>query len=64
MIVVVSIAFFVEPNGPAAHRQARSNRRLCSGCPVQPLVRDALRVPNHAREPRGRSGDAKRRPNY
>lgn len=30
---------------------------------MQPLVRDALRGPNHARQPRGRSGDAKRRPN-
>jgi len=30
---------------------------------VQPLVRDALRVPNQQAQPRGRSGDAKRRLN-
>jgi hypothetical protein len=53
----------VPPNSPAAHRLARSTRRVWSGGPVQPLVRDALRVSNHARQPRGRSGDAKRPPN-
>ena len=50
-------------NGPAAHRQVRSNQRLCSGGPVQPLIRDAPRVPNRVRQPRGHSDDAKRRPN-
>jgi len=39
-----------EPNCLAAHRQARSHRRLSNGCPVQSLVRDALRVLNQERK--------------
>lgn len=54
---------FAESNGPAAHPQARSNRKLCSRCLVQQRVRDALGVPNHEREPRARSGDARHRLN-
>ena len=36
----------VTPNDPAAHQQARNNRRLC-----QPLVRAALRGPTSGRVP-------------
>jgi hypothetical protein len=42
-ILIESYVTLRTASGPAAHRQTRGNRRLCSGCPVQPLVRDAKR---------------------